>query len=93
LDDQAETTRGGFWLTSAFPWKFDPDEVLRTVEAPDAVVPGRTADRLVSGRRLHDPKKGKLMLLLAVAEDAPDARAIVSVYHTSLPQRYLRGQP
>jgi hypothetical protein len=92
LDEGDKPIRWGLHtLDNLHVRKIDPAEVLRTVEAPDAVVPGRTADRSVSRRRHHDPRKGKTMLLLAVVEDAPDARVIVTVYHTSRPQRYLRG--
>ena len=71
--------------------KIDPAEVLRTVAEPEAVAPGRTPDRSVYMRRHHDARKGKTMLLLVVVEDAPHARIIVTVYHTSRPDRYLRG--
>lgn len=71
--------------------KIDPEVVLETLRTPETVLPGRTTNRSVYVRRHHDVRKGKTMLLLVVVEDEPDARVIVTVFHTSRPGRYLRG--
>ena len=93
LDEDAKPIRWGLHtLDNLGVRKIDLEEVLRTLKEPEAVVPTRTPDRSVYMRRHHDARKGKTMLLLVVVEDTPDAWVIVTVYHTSRPDRYLRGQ-
>jgi hypothetical protein len=92
LDEGTKPTRWGLHTVDNLRVReIDAEEVLKTLAEPEVVVPGRTPDRSVYLRRHHDARKGKTMLLVVVVEDAADARIIVTVYHTSRPDRYLRG--
>lgn len=68
-------------------------EAEAVLNHPERVVPGRTPDRRVYMRRIHDSKINREVLVLLVVEETSTERVVVTAYLTTRPDRYLRGQP
>jgi hypothetical protein len=71
--------------------EIDRQEVVRTIEQPDRVVPGEPP-RTIFMRRYHDRARGHDMLMRVVIEEAATERVVVTVVMASRIDRYLREQ-
>ncbi len=67
-----------------------PSEVYRTIDKPEAIVPGYDR-RWVYMRRYHDKILNQVMLLRVVVEETPRERVVVTVYKTSQIERYIKA--
>ncbi len=68
------------------------EEVERTLENPEDIVPGYEG-RQVYMRRYFDLILNQEMLLRVVIEETETERVVVTVYKTSRINRYLKGSP